>query len=181
MTYLTRNMRINEAIEFIEPFASEDPTLVSMVCDSLLSVDKTKEAIIILGQKIKEYPMLVNLLLKQANSFIQYEYYEYALELSKVCVELCPESFECWISLAESYFHMRMFSNALICLDIAPFYSAREPDEQKQERYPEVGDLMMTNPRTQDSSGIFTEYMLVPEFPDFKSTKNEDAPKDNVD
>lgn len=102
---------------------------MSLICDSILSVDKTKESIMLLAQKIKEYPMLVNLLLKQANSFIQYEYYEFALELSKVCVELCPESFECWISLAESYFHMRMFTNCLVCIDIAPFYSNREPDE----------------------------------------------------
>jgi F0F1-type ATP synthase delta subunit len=70
MHYLTKQMRINEAIEFLEPFASEDPTLVSLICDSILSVDKTKESIMLLAQKIKEYPMLVNLLLKQANSFI---------------------------------------------------------------------------------------------------------------
>ncbi len=64
MEYLTKNLRINEAIEFLEPFANEDPTIVSLICDSILSVDKTKESIILLAKKIKEYPMLVNLLLK---------------------------------------------------------------------------------------------------------------------
>jgi len=70
MQYLQKNLRINEAIEFIEPFAIDDPTLVSLICDAILSVDKMKEAIILLAQKVKEYPMLVTLLLKQANSFI---------------------------------------------------------------------------------------------------------------
>jgi len=66
--------------------------------------------------------MLVTLLLKQANSFIKYEYYEYAELLAKICVDLCPESFDCWMCLAESYFHMRKFTQCLICIDIAPFY-----------------------------------------------------------
>jgi len=64
MEYLIKNLRINEAIEFLEPFASEDPTLVSLICDAIMSVDKMKESIILLAQKIKEYPMLVTLLLK---------------------------------------------------------------------------------------------------------------------
>ncbi len=122
-------MRINESIEYLKAFIDEDPLLISLMCDAIMSVDKLKESIILLANKIKEYPMLVTLLLKQANAFIQYEYYEFALELSKICVDLCPESFECWISLAESYFHVRKFTQCLICIDIAPFYPNKEPDE----------------------------------------------------
>lgn len=92
------------------------------MCDALLETEQVKEAIILLAEKIKEYPMLVSLLLKQANAFIKYEYYEFAESLAKICVDLCPESFECWFCLAESYFHMRKFSLSLVCLDIAPIY-----------------------------------------------------------
>lgn len=122
-------MRINEAVEFLKPFIDEDPLLVGFICDAFISVEKVKESIILLASKIKEYPMLVTLLLKQSNLFVIYEYYEFALELAKICVDLCPESFECWISLAESYFHMWKFTQSLICIDIAPFYLNREPDE----------------------------------------------------
>lgn len=70
--------------------------IVAHICDVFLSIDKNKEAILLLADKIKEYPYLVPLLLKQAQSFIKSEYYEYAMKLSKICVDLCPESFEAW-------------------------------------------------------------------------------------
>ena len=61
-----------------------------------MSVDKNKETILMLAGKIREYPYLVPLLLKQAQGFVKSEFYEYALKLSKICVDLCPESFETW-------------------------------------------------------------------------------------
>lgn len=57
-------MWINESVEFLKPFIEEDPLLVSLMCDAILAVDKIKESIILLAGKIKEYPMLVTLLLK---------------------------------------------------------------------------------------------------------------------
>ena len=170
-------MRINETIEFLQPFADDDPILVGLICDALIKVDRTKDAIILLAQKIKEFPMLVTLLLKQANAFIKYEYYEYAILLAKICVDLCPESFECWICLAETYFHMWKFSLSLICIDIAPFY----PDEQHSSGFPQMDELVSTQPRTQNSSSIFPEYMLSPDNPDFRESTNEDVNRTNVD
>ena len=70
--------------------------IVTHISDALLSIDKNKEAILILAEKIREYPYLVPLLLKQAQAFMKSEFYEYALKLSKICVDLCPESFETW-------------------------------------------------------------------------------------
>jgi tetratricopeptide (TPR) repeat protein len=120
--YLISKRRINEWIEFISPFAENDPLLISIICDALFTVDKLKEAITLLAHKIKEFPMLASLLLKQAQAFLKYEYYEYALKISKILVDLCPESFECWLVLAESYFHVRKFKNAIIAIDVAPSY-----------------------------------------------------------
>jgi len=58
-------MRINSTIEFLNPFVEDDdPGIVTYICDSLMTIDKTKDAIILLAQKIKEYPMLVPVLLK---------------------------------------------------------------------------------------------------------------------
>lgn len=87
----------------------EDPLLLGLLCDALCSIDKVKESIEILASKLREFPYLVTLLLKQASAFIKYEYYEYGMRLAKICVDLCPESFECWIHLAEAYFHCRKF------------------------------------------------------------------------
>lgn len=81
--------------------------MTTHLSDMFLSIDKNKEAILLLADKIKEYPYLVPLLLKQAQAFIKSEYFEYALKLSKICVDLCPESFEAWFQLAEVYFHMK--------------------------------------------------------------------------
>jgi len=74
----------------------DDPLIVTHITDVFLSIEKNKEAILLLADKIKEFPYLVPLLLKQAQAFIKSEYFEYALKLSKICVDLCPESFEAW-------------------------------------------------------------------------------------
>jgi tetratricopeptide (TPR) repeat protein len=74
----------------------EDPLIATHISDALLSVDKYKESILLLATSIKAYPYLIPLLLKQAQAFIKSEFYEYALKLSKICVDLCPESFEAW-------------------------------------------------------------------------------------
>jgi len=97
----------------------DDPLITVHICDVLLSIDKTKETILLLAGKIKEFPYLIPLLLKQAQAFIKYEYYEYALKLTQISVDLCPESFEGWLLLAESYFYMRRMKR----VNIHPFYS----------------------------------------------------------
>ena len=48
--------------------------IVTHVSDVLLSVDKNKEAILLLAERIREFPYLVPLLLKQAQAFIKSEY-----------------------------------------------------------------------------------------------------------
>lgn len=180
--YMIGKMRINSTIEFLNPFVEDDdPGIVTYICDSLMTIDKTKDAIILLAQKIKEYPMLVPVLLKQANGFIKYEYYEYALLLAKICVDLCPESFECWMCLAETYFHMRQFTKSLVCIDIAPFSPGVDPGEEENERYPDLSMLNTTNPKVQNCSSFFPEYLITPTSCDFKDTHIEDAPSDNVD
>ena len=42
----------------------EDPLIASHVADALLSVDKNRESITLLAEKIKDYPYLIPLLLK---------------------------------------------------------------------------------------------------------------------
>ena len=64
--YLIRKKRIQDCLNFLLPLQEEDPLIVTHVSDVLLSVDKNKEAILLLAEKIREYPYLVPLLLKQA-------------------------------------------------------------------------------------------------------------------
>ena len=73
--YLIRKKRVQDCLTFLLPcnFIStnilvqeDDPLIVTHVSDVLLSVDKNKEAILLLAERIREYPYLVPLLLKQA-------------------------------------------------------------------------------------------------------------------
>lgn len=83
-TYLREKKRINELIEFMEPYTKEDPALMAPVVDALFEIGKLKESIIALAENLTEYPMLAPLLIKQADAFIKYEYYEYALKIAKI-------------------------------------------------------------------------------------------------
>jgi tetratricopeptide (TPR) repeat protein len=169
--YFIQKRRINECIDFISPFAEEDPLLIGLICDALFTIDKLKEAITLLAHKINEFPMLASLLLKQAQAFLKYEYYEYALKISKILVDLCPESFECWLVLAESYFHVRKFKSALIAIDVAPSYE----DINDELILPELGEYHRTNPKVQNSTNVYSELMVKPQKPDFKFTENSRA------
>jgi hypothetical protein len=105
--YLCKKRRINDILGILIPckielilvillVQQEDPLITTHISDALLSVDKCKETILLLAERIKAYPYLIPLLLKQAQAFIKSEFYEYAMKLSKICVDLCPESFEAW-------------------------------------------------------------------------------------
>ena len=95
--FLIRNRRITDCVDLIMPLADDDPLLLALVCDAFMAIERVKDTVLMLANKIKEYPFLVTLLLKQAQAFIKYEYFEYAMRLSRICVDLCPESFECWM------------------------------------------------------------------------------------
>lgn len=115
--------------------------------------------------------MLASLLLKQSQAFLKYEYYEYALKLSKICVDLCPESFECWLVLAESYFHVRKFKSALIAIDVAPSYE----DVNDELILPDLHKYSKTAPKTKNSTNVYSEMMVRPINPDFRVTENSKA------
>jgi hypothetical protein len=85
--------------------SAQDPRIVTYICDCYIAVDRAKDAIILLASKIKDYPYLVPLLLKQAESFLKIELYEYAQKIAKICIEFCPESFEAHIILAKCHFY----------------------------------------------------------------------------
>ena len=169
--YLIQKHRITEWNTFINPFADDDPLLINIICDALFAVEKIKQAITLLAHKIKEFPMLASLLLKQAQAFLKYEYYEYALKLSKICVDLCPESFEWWLLMAESYFHVRKFKSALIALDVAPSYE----DLNEEIILPDLSKYQVTSPKVQNSTHVYPQLMIKPLLPDFRFTDSSKA------
>lgn len=87
--------------------------------------------------------MLAPLLLKQIEGFLKYEYYEYALKIARICVDLIPESYQAWSLLANTYFHMRMFKESLITLDIAPYFE----DPKVEQRFPDCSKYSHTTPK----------------------------------
>ena len=54
-----------------------------------------------LAKTLIKYPMMVHLLFKQAQCLVKFKHFEYALKVSKVCVDLCPTSFTAWMLYAE--------------------------------------------------------------------------------
>ncbi len=140
------------------------------VSDVLLSVDKNKEAILLLAEKIREYPYLVPLLLKQAQAFIKSEYYEYAYKLSKICVDLCPESFEAWFQMAEVYFSMKKIKMSLIAMDIAPYY----PDAEWVHKVELIYDYDFSMPKQKATTTDMHPYLQVePVKVDFRRPTEE--------
>lgn len=142
----------------------DDPLIVTHVSDVLLAVDKNKEAILLLAEKIREYPYLVPLLLKQAQSFIKSEYYEYAYKLSKICVDLCPESFEAWFQMAEVYFYMKKIKMSLIAMDVAPYYS----DAEWVHKVDLVNDYEFSIPRHKKTTDVHPYLFVEPTKVDFR-------------
>jgi hypothetical protein len=74
-----------------------------------MMIDRPKDAVILLASKIKDYPYLVPLLLKQSEAFFKMELYEYAVKLAKLSIELCPESFEAHIIYAKCLIYEKDF------------------------------------------------------------------------
>lgn len=124
----------------------------------------------LLARNLTTYPMLAPLLLKQAEAFLKYEYYEYGLKIAKICVNLIPESFEAWCLLANMYFHMRMFKESIVILDIAPYLE----DPIINQKFPDTSKLARTNPKKQDSSLFHSEVMVTPTNPDFRQIQKEE-------
>ncbi|CDW88693.1 clathrin-coated vesicle protein [Stylonychia lemnae] len=151
---------------FILLVQDEDPLIVTHMSDVFLSIDKNKESILLLADKIKEYPYLVPLLLKQAQAFIKSEYFEYALKLSKICVDLCPESFEAWFQLAEVYFHMKKIKMSLIALDIAPYYA----DADYVQKTELINDYEFTKPKSKKTSDMHPYLMVAPQKIDYRKS-----------
>lgn len=170
VVYMRKQRRMNEIVDFIGQFTEENPELVWLVWDALFDIGETKEAIMLLARNLKIYPMLAPLLLKQAEAFLKYEYYEYGLKIAKIWVNLIPESFEAWLLLAKTYFHMRMFKESLIILDIAPYFD----DPVVDQKYPDSSKLARTNPKKQDSALFHSEIMINPSNPDFKQIQKEE-------
>lgn len=167
--YMIKNRRLNELIEFLNQFTTDDPSLITFIIEALFSIGRVKESIILLAEKLSDYPMLAPLLVKQVEAFLKYEYYEYGSKIAKIWVDLLPESYEAWNSLAQVYFHMRKFKQCLIAIDIAPYYD--EP--QRTERYPASDKYATTNPKKQNSTLYYSSLMVEPTKADFRKLDRE--------
>jgi hypothetical protein len=62
--YFIKRKMVTEAIEFLNELKEYDPLINVHIVDVLLSIDRTKEAILLLAEKIKEFPYLVTYLIK---------------------------------------------------------------------------------------------------------------------
>jgi len=120
--YMIRYRIIDQCLSFLLPLSTQDPRIVTYICDCYIAVDRPKDAVILLASKIKDFPYLVPLLLKQAEAFLKIELYEYAQKLAKLSIELCPESFEAHMILAKCLLYEKDIRLALTILNQAPAY-----------------------------------------------------------
>lgn len=97
-----------------------DPDALFYLVDIYIAKDKIKEALTMLAKTLLKYPMMVTLLFKQAQCLVKYKYYEYAVKIVKVCVDLVPTSFEGWLLYAECMMQLADLKGALVAIDLAP-------------------------------------------------------------
>lgn len=97
-----------------------DPYALFYLIDIYIEKNKFREALTMLAKNLVKYPMMVHLLYKQAQCLVKFHYFEYAVKIAKVCVDLCPTSFEVWLIYAESLIWLKEIGTALIALDLAP-------------------------------------------------------------
>lgn len=132
------------------------------------------DALKLLAQKITDYPLLVSLLLKEAQLFLLLKKYELAKKVAKICTELCAESFTAWITLAEAYYHLEKYNlvtnekiiirQSLICLDYSPEYNDVEVDIVTDDS----AEILLTLPNKQDSLTIRPSWVMWPQDPDYQ-------------
>lgn len=122
VNYMIKYRMIDQCLQFLLPLTSQDPRMVTYICDCYMALDRDRDAVILLASKIKDYPYLVPLLQKQVEAFLKMELFEYALKIATMCVELCPESFEARICLAKCQIYEKDLRQALITLNNAPCY-----------------------------------------------------------
>ncbi len=103
------------------------------------------------------------------------EYYEYALKLAQISVDLCPESFEGWVLLAECYFYMRKIKRCLICMDIAPLYDDMELIHDTRE----FGQFEIIRPKIRNTTDTHSYLMLEPKVVDYRKP-NDKTYADNL-
>lgn len=86
--YLISQRKITKALAFLLPLSQQDPRIVSYIAECYCVLEKEKDAIVLLASKIKDFPYLVPLLMKQSEVFYLLEIYEHAQTLAKVTLEL---------------------------------------------------------------------------------------------
>ena len=153
---LIRSCRTEAWQTELTEMAITDPHALFYLVDIFIARDRIKEALTMLAKQLIKHPMMVHLLFKQAQCLLKYKYYEYAVKVAKVCVDLCPTSFEGWILYAECLIGLGDLKMALIAFDLAP--NAPDPEYVTLPEPQESYDLLL--PSTLDSSDSFSHFML---------------------
>ena len=85
----------------LKKLARSDSSVIFYLIDIYIVKDRLKDALTLLAETLLKYPMMVQLLFKQAQCLAKYKYFEYALKVVKICCDLVPNSFEAWFLYAE--------------------------------------------------------------------------------
>lgn len=105
-----------------------EPLMLTYVADAYIEQGHPMEACRVLAAQLIKTPHSLPLLHKEASIFLKLRKYDIAENLAKICVQLKPDSFECWILLAEIYWASRKYSMALIALNTAPMLNSEEEE-----------------------------------------------------
>lgn len=100
--------------------AISDPEALFYLVDIYIEQEKLREALTMLAKALLKHPMMLPLLFKQAQCLFKFKYFEFAVKIVKVCIDLLPTSFEAWILYSECLINLSDVGNALIALDLAP-------------------------------------------------------------
>ena len=74
----------------LKKLARNDPSVIFYLVDIFIAKDRLKEALTLLAETLLKFPMMVQLLFKQAQCLFKYKYFEYAVKVAKICCDFCP-------------------------------------------------------------------------------------------
>jgi hypothetical protein len=156
--YLVKKRRLNQAMDFLKALTDVDQKYRAFFSDVFACMNKIPETIKCISPVLEKNPHIAVLLYTQALNLMKCEKYEMALKLTKVVVQLAPDSFDAWLLLIEIYFYCKCYSEALIAINIAPIYTKPETNNG----YLEIKTKNYSKPKRRETSDDFTLFMFEP-------------------
>jgi len=121
--YLIRKRRLQTSVQFFTELTKDDKKCAAFIVDVFACMHQHPATIKLLSPILEKNPHISVLLYQEADTLLKAEQYELALILTRTVIQLSPDSFDAWFLLAEIYFYSKHYNEALLAINMCPFYS----------------------------------------------------------